>query len=412
MEGSFIPSCHREKLMNEVRSSHFILGKISPNYSTTNRYHYKELSSDNKEIKTIRSNFSHIQISANNYIQKTTESSANYKQFSEDIKVKAFKPSPALYLSQSPGKYTTTALATYKKLNNYDVIEAKYCRANKNKRNNFDIGHDNHREYISAMKHDFKRVDNKIENHLIERESKQKNNHSQNIDNKKEGTYVSTNFKLFKEKKPGTPVKIKKTDKTNFSLKHDPKPFASVNQLAFPPKYSENSALPDSKIKELKASHVTLGTSPEKYTLSSSQYSEQEIHKGKSPKNQSYSPKNIQFGDNILRFQSNYALDYQNRPRSELSAGKPNKKLYENYSNIILGEENSQFLTHTHAVYKKVPISPSKLSSETEKNLKIHHFQLGNEEKSYKTTSQGYSSGKTAKILDLREYSYKMKQSN
>ena len=53
MEGSFIPSCHREKLMNEVRSSHFILGKISPNYSTTNRYHYKELSSDNKEIKTI-----------------------------------------------------------------------------------------------------------------------------------------------------------------------------------------------------------------------------------------------------------------------------------------------------------------------------------------------------------------------
>ena len=168
-------------------------------------------------------------------------------------------------------------------------------------------------------------------------------------------------------------------------------------------------------LQELKTSHVTLGSSPEKYTLSSKQYINKESN-NESYRIHSYSPTSIRFGGDLPSYKSNYSSNYAsknyvNRPKSELSLGKL-KKTSENHSNIILGEENSELISQAHSVHKNIPIPSSKLPFETEKNLKIHHFDIGNDEKFYKTTAQGYGLGGTFQVPDLREKSYKMKQSN
>ena len=404
MEGGFMPGFYRAKIINEVRSTHFNLGKSPNEFLTTNAKNFKGLISEKIEPVTHK-NESSVQITMNSNKKDLSEFSAKYRSYSEEPRVKANKPSPTLHLSQSPGDYVTTNSKAYKKIENKERVEFKGYSMQKQRKHNFDLGTEEDFTYSTAMQHDFTYI--KPEPSVSYKEIKEKYKGTVAF-NEKKGDYMSTNQKEFQNRKPATPVKGKKLDKASFQLQNESQALVSMNQLAYYSKKPENAALSTSKLEQLKSSHITLGNAQENYTLSS----KQPHFPSETEKAGSYSPTRIKFGIDNNTYASNYSMNYSVRPRSSLEKSLKSIKKYQNHSDIRLGEENSGLISQSHLVHKNLPGIPGKLPYETEKNLKSNHFSLGFDGKFYNTTAQNYGKGKSENKNYVSERSYKMKISN
>lgn len=406
MQGEYLPGSHLSKIIKETRNTHFVLGKNPSEYTTTHKNNYKDsiakpLPSGNSFDK----NLSHIQISHENYTQHITESSAKYRSYSEEPRPKPIKPFHSLHITQSPGTYITTS-GQYKK---YQIEKIDY-KANQLQKKNF-------------RKHHFNLVDNLVKTNgvpvnsdftyhkptvgMSAKEIKEKNTKA-SIKNDKAGFYVTTNHNQFSPKKPGTPSKIKKLDSSNFQFPGDTSLIVSMNHLSYTPKHNGSNALPDNKLIDLKSSHINLGDSPKSYTLSSHHQHTQNATPD--PIRVPFmSPMPMTLGSDPANYISNYHTDYINRP----SPKKDNyAKKYENKSNINLGEGKNVLISQTHSVHKYASAPPNRLSYENQKDLKAHHFFIGQGYGDYHTTAQGYGVGKGEFVDNSKQKSLKMKNSN
>ena len=319
------------------------------------------------------------------------------------------KPPPSIHTSQSPGKYTTTSANAYKSVEFTGRTEPKSYQIRKRnvRKHNFNFGNETHTDYNSAMKHDY--VYEAPEANITSKEIKEKLNRP-TVVSERPGCYISTNFQEFKGKGSGNGyVKVKKQERLNFEMQNEAQTMVSMNQIAFAVKSPEIATLSPEKLADLKSSHFNLGTGPGKYTISSAQPYHQGYLEGHNK--HSLSPKALRFGEEGSDFNTNYSMNFT-RPKSQSNNSKIQQKKSMNTSNVILGDEPSAFVPQNYSTYQKMPASPTKLPPDVSKNRRAHHFELGQDGKSYKTIAQNYETHKIEGAFDIKETSFKMKQSN
>ncbi|OMJ82388.1 hypothetical protein SteCoe_16926 [Stentor coeruleus] len=421
MEGSFMPGYFRAKIVNETRGTHFTLGQNPNTYSTT---HHNEFSNTTPtKSRLISTNkITSIKLSSDSPITKNSESSYQYRSYTEVPKSKIIKPPMSLFLSQSPGSYITTSSKAYKIESSTPIPKMieKPVKIRDARKQNFNISEGTKIIYKTAMQNDY-RYEKILEKVVTDKDIKKKVENTQRQIEKveKTGAYITTNYENYKTYKSLSPVKIARNKEiTSIPVMNEKNDNLTMAQLAFQhkkpnpiptenlDKKAENPKNPDKR-----ATNFTLGTMQNTYKISSKleDYS-QNLHD--EIKYKTASPTSVKLGSDNLSFKTSYSENYTLSPLS-LPNGYKKAQRNENYSHVNLGEESPNFVSHSHIAYKNLSASPAKLPYYTEKHLKSHHFDIGNGDKNFVTTALEY--GKSASPeprYDLRERVNKMKESH
>lgn len=373
MEGTYLPRQYRAKIVNEIRNTHFELGKGKVEFLTTNNQNYKGLPGSLAVSKN-NVNESHVHCLADSKERNQTEFASKYRSHTEESRIKPLKPVPYLTVGNSTGSYVTTASKAFQKYSEQGVKPQKIS-VSVSRNHHFDIGSGDKIDYVSMMKKEQKMEKGK-HSFATDKEIKEKYTKTPNF-NEKSGSFVSTTYKVYKEHRPQSPNFIRKIDYSHIEFANIKQEHSTTAQVFYSPKKKpENSSLPKEKLDHLKSSHLNFGTSSSSYAVSST------LHP---PENTSYkivkssnSPTSINLSQNHTKsFETDYSSNFVPRAKSELRAQIQRNP--ENYSQIVLGEESHKMTTQARSTFKSQHESPCKLPPQTEKLLKSSHFTLGSD---------------------------------
>jgi hypothetical protein len=408
MEGMYLPGFYRSRIVNEVRNTHFEMGHSKPEFSTTNSKTFKGLPGGRTQI-TSSQNKSHVPLTLDTKDPQTSEFSSKFRSFTEESRISPIKPTPSLKVGNSSGTYVTTSSKTYQK---HEGIEKFISSGASNlRKHNFELGVKERQNHPSDLQkeHHSKSGPNAA---ATDKQIKEKYTKIPEF-SEKSSNFLPTTFQDFKEQRAEHVETFKKQlVETHINYPDQIKDLSTTAQVFFSPKRLESTSLPKHKLKDLKSSHLNFGSSPSNYVLSSV-HAVPDVKPVKIVKC-SVSPSSIQFGEDKGRVASDYCWNFADRPKSELRA-KVDKK-YENFSYVVLGDEQQKMTTENQLSFKNKALSqsPTRLPRDTERSLRSHHFHLGNEKKhEKKTTASDYSPpGKVEKWGNPKESQAKMNESH
>lgn len=394
MEGTYLPSHRRSKIVKEVRKTHFHLGSDQNQFKTTNFSDYKTNKLTVQQVHPIN-NISHVQLSSDKRERFITEFSSKFRSASEEPRVSSFKPVPAIALNASPGIYTTTSSNSYKKVEKIRPSPKSYRLVDdKKNKHSFEMGTGTPIEYKSTMKNDFLYKAPRDKG-LSAKEIKMKYGNSHNL-NEKVGVYATeslSEYRQYKSESPAKLVRVNEIDSIRYSETGNE--LLTTNMTHYYVKKTENASLSTEKLGELKSSHLNFGNSPTNFTKSSLQHSP--IYSKISIVKKSHPESSISFGQDASDSKSNYSTFFTSKPAARSASIELEKKNSQNISSVNLGVVKNSYVTEHNAVHKLLNESPGRLSPDAEKTLKTHHFTLGNESPDYQSTSSNY--GKVNKHL-------------
>ena len=413
MEGSYMPSYHRAKIIKEVRNTHFHFGNDPKEYKTTNFTDFKGKATS-VSISKPTSNISHIQLSNDIKDRFTTESNSKFRSTSEEPRLSPFKPSPAITLQNVQGNYVTTSSNAFKKLEKSDQLPGLSRKTHnfmlkKMRKHNFDFGN---RKSLD-MKMEEKEIRNESPNIVVPSAKEIKKKYIKEIESLSNGgPYVSTSFhdyKSFKPESPAKPVKINEISSIKYpEISNE---YFTTTQQKHNQKVISDYSLSPKRLSDLKSSHLNLGASPTNYSISSYQQSpaQSKLCIVKKSPTTSITPQLDQ-----PDYKSVYAYNFPNHPNRAHSVSNSVDIIQksQNLSSVNLGVAKHSYLTESRAVHKSINESPARLSPECERLLKTDHFALGTDNKTYTTVSGDYGKNKTKIITAPTQSSRIMNQTN
>jgi hypothetical protein len=389
MQGSYLPVEQRAKLSLQGRKSHFALGKTDGGFATTQNSFFKSfIPTSSPQTNTRNRTASHFNFGEDNS-HKYSEFTSNYRTYSVDPrkprpKIVDLTPSSVVVGMQKIQFFTSNS--TYKT----PAPQAAQSYSNspaKNRKHNFDLGNDSpvksslmHSDYSPVKPEKTSKVDKGILNsHIV------MGGHPSMYK-----TVASYEYSR-KNGSPGAldPYKTLDLKKEHFLLGNDQPSLISNQHDSYKPLINPKQGLTKEALENLKSSHFSFKAENPDYVSVSKQlmtYTPAQI-----PEQEKYLKVNhVTFGDDIRNFSSNYTEFHNYRSQS---VNKPVRtKVQEMNSNLVLGTTNPG-LSITSSIFNGEKGVPGRLDKELEKNLRGHHYSLGNSSNIYEQSHKNYGTG-------------------
>lgn len=399
MEGTFIPVKQRAQLAQQGRKSHFVFGKTSHGYSTTQTAFYKtNESSASPNRKNNCRTASHFTLGSDSP-SKRSEFGVNYKEHSMEPR----KPKPKIIdltpsnivMGMQDIKFQTTH-GSFKDPGN--VKKQSYSNSpSKIRKHNFDLGTDLPVK-LSVMQKDYGKVEaekilpaekNLLESHIV------MGGHPQMYKSVAENQFI---------KREGSPGKLpdgKLMDlkKEHFILGKDDPSKITANSISYQPCRVDNQGLSKEQLNYLKSSHFSFQSENPDYvsvTKKTMNYRTPE----KRTQEKYLRENHVVFGSDGKRFVTNYERNHTYRSQS---VNEPVRtKVDELSSDVVLGVTNPNMASTSNSFMKGENGIPGRMDPQHERVLRTHHYTLGTSTNIYEQSHKNYGSGSPnpSKFLD------------
>jgi hypothetical protein len=400
MEGSYIPGKQRKQLAQQGRKSHFSFGKTSHGYATTQTCFYRPNSSSSSPVRQANSRTaSHFTLGSDSP-QKRSEFGVHYKEH----QIEPGKPKPKIVdltptsfvMGMQEIRFQTTS-SFYKDPGSQGETRRQSHSPVKNRRHNFELGFDAPVK-SSVMQKDFGQFRAEtvrpVEKNLLESHVKMGGHPAMY-------RTVAENEFYKRDSSPGRlpPGKAEDLKKEHFVLGQDSPGKVSVQSTSYKPFLTPKQGLTKEQLNYLKNSHFKFQSENPDYVSvmkASIGYSPAEIRE-----QEKYLKVNhVNFGDDQTKFKTNYSTNHYYRSQS---VNQPVRtKNDEMRSDVILGVTDGPFESSTHSVLTGEKGIPGRMDPQLEKNLRGHHYSMGNSSNIYAQGHKNYGDGvpNPSKFLD------------
>lgn len=390
MEGSYLPGKQRAKLALQGRKSHFAFGRVDGGFATTQQTFYKSfVQTSTPQNNPKNRTTSHFTLGCESHY-KSTESNANYRTHSIDVKKTRLKTNDLtpkdFVMGMQKMKFVTTNNTFTATLT--DKFQSHSNSPSKNRKHNFDLGNDLPVK-SSVMQADFSPMKpdpvDKVNRGMF-------NSHIVLGGHPSMYKSVASKEHSGRFEPPGSLdlKQLAELKKEHFTMGKD-KPTVSTNQQnSYKPMRVDKQGLDKAQLENLKSSHFSFNAEmPDYISLSqmSMKYAKTEI-----PSQESYLKTNhIVFGDDKQNFGTNYGKNHVFRSQSviEPHLTKNNELSHD----VVLGVTNSAFASTSHSWLNGEAAKPGRLDPALEKNLRGHHYSLGNSTNIYEQSHKNYGTG-------------------
>ncbi|CAG9323085.1 unnamed protein product [Blepharisma stoltei] len=408
MQGGYMPGFHRVKIAQQVRKTHFTLGEEGVAYTTAHSANFKPVSApspqdegaNNKKLRTSNLNLGAGQNPSNFKSEFTSQYRAHSLEPKHGLKDSFDMRAHNIILGKQEVSYSTTANVAFDdKCGLSHKQETTGISSNKAnlRKHHFNLGDDPNASF-SVMKSDYGQKQSESFNAGIRDEIKN-NLRSSHFDLGKQSVpFVSSTQSEYKTKafqpRSVTPGRINELRKEHFQLGNDQGTLVSINNLAFSAKSGGAQPLNQEKLNDLRSSHFVLGVTPISYlTATKAVHQPQEMIPSKPEKSTSVRQSHFKLGEDTPSYHTNYAINHSHTTR-DATTGPERSQSADRNSNIILGTVNANAYTTSGGTYKGRNGEAGKLDPNLEKDLRGHHFQLGDNGLNYKTINQDYGEQK------------------
>ena len=390
MQGSYLPGKERAKLALQGRKSHFVFGNSANEFSTTQKSFFKAfVPSRSPQTNSKNRTISHFNLGSDP-THKSSEFTSNYRAHSLEgknpiLKIADLTPS-SVVMGMQQINFTTSN-------NVYKSHQVNYSGSNtnspqKNRKHNFDLGKDEDTKF-SVMHADFSPVKTekpkKIEKALL-------NSHI--VMGGHPSMYKSIAATEFSSKggNPGNlgEEKVKDLKSEHFLLGKDETLLVSNQQQSYRPLIIPKQGLTQEQLTNLKSSHFRFSAENPDYITSN------KLHMNYTPAEsraqEKYLKENhVVLGNDSAKYNTNYVSYHTFRSQS---VNQPVRtKNEEMNSSVVLGTTNADLSITSATFMTGKKGSPGKLDPRLEKNLRGHHYNLGNSTNIYEQSHKNYGVG-------------------
>ena len=390
MEGSYLPGKQRLKLAQQGRKSHFVFGKTNGGFGTTQNRFYKSIAPRRyPRINPGNRTASHFALGSD-YRYKTSEFNSNFHPHPLEPKKpkgKIIDLTPSSVVMGMQKMQFSTSNCIYNSVSPHQA-QAYSNSPNKNRKHNYDLGTDAPVK-SSVMHSDFSPVHSKptskIDQGLLD---------SHIVMGGHPHMYISVASKEFspKRQQPGSLgfEKVSDLKKEHFILGQDKPTMMTHQQDIYKPLLIPKQGLSKAQLENLKNSHFTFkAENPDYLSINklAMSYAPSEI-----PGQEKYLKTNhVIFGDDKKKFSTSYSNYHTYRSQS---VNEPIKtKNDELHHDIILGVTNPALSSTSNSFFTGEKAIPGRLDPQREKNLRGHHYSLGNSSNIYEQSHKNYGVG-------------------
>lgn len=390
MEGTFIPAKQRAQLTQQGRKSHFVFGKTSHGYSTTQGAFYKtNTSSASPGRPNNCRTASHFTLGSDSQ-SKRSEFGVNYRAHS----LESQKPKPkiidltptSIVMGMQEVKFQTTH-GSFKDPGS--ARKQSYSNSpSKNRKHNFELGNDSPVRF-SVMQKDFTKFDSEkpkhidksiLESHIV------MGGHPQ--------MYKSVAENEF-SKRDGSPGKLpegklRDLKKEHFLLGNDDPSKLTANNIHYKAVTTGNQSLSKEQLAYLKNSHFSFKSENPDYISVTKQTMNYRTPE-KRTQEQYLKENHVVFGEDNRKFTTNYGRNHTYRSQS---VNEPVRtKVDELNSDVVLGVTNPNMNSTTNSFMKGENGIPGRMDPQYERVLRGHHYQLGTSTNIYEQSHKNYGTG-------------------
>ena len=385
-----MPGKERAKLAHQGRKTHFAFGKTDGGFSTTQQVFYKSFIPTSPPHNNPRNRTASHFTLGSDIRYKPSEMHSNFCSPKSDIRKPQAKPKDLTPTGFVMGMQKMQFVTTNNRFVSAPPQQAhSYSNSpSKNRKHNFDLGTDSPVK-ASVMHSDFSPVkpdpSTKVNRGLF-------NSHI--VMGGHPSMYMSVATKEFhsKSEAPGnlSPRQLSELKKEHFILGKDLTHLATSQQNSYGPFAIEKQGLPQNQLNNLKSSHFAFTAESPDYISSSKmtmRYSPAEI-----PQQECYLKTNhVVFGEDHQPHRSNYSKNHEFRAQSVVEPVRT--KAGEMNSDVVLGVTNTGFSSTSFSALTGEKAVPGRMDPQLEKNLRGHHYSLGNSTDIYEQSHKNYGKG-------------------
>lgn len=401
MQGSYMTKEQRIILADQVRKSHFTLGKYSAEYTTTSSCAYlpnKPTVQNNSLLMREQMLKSHFKMGTDTKAIKTqSETLSRYKQHEIptqslfDNKLKQELISHHFKLGRDSPQFTSTSNEAYSPIASTQDSTKQITQRNMNlDKNNFKLGTD-HLDLKTIAKSQFTHKQAGNEQHLIAEQIK--------IDRRKchfkmgnhESKYETTAKEDFTPKNISSSIASTEhknyIQNSHFVLGTQSSPKISLSHLAYKNNGQAKELFNKELLNDVRTAHFTLGNSPIDYkSASHANYTRAASSPNSTPlkSSTSFRKTNFVIGNISPSWKSSYSSSHRNQ---EISLVKSNRdRSVDCSSNLKLGNARIEYRSVSSESFQKTKPIPNQLDSKQINKLRNHNFVLGISEPKFETT--------------------------
>lgn len=390
MEGKFIPIKERKNIAQQGRKSHLVFGKTSHGYSTTQTSFYRSSTASSSPVRSSNCRTaSHFTLGSDSP-QKRSEFGVHFKEHPIEAKKprgKIIDLTPTSFvMGMQDIKFQTTS-SFYRDPGNVRRQTHSNSPA-KNRKHNFELGSDSpvkssvmHKDFVEGRTDAAKPVDkNILESHIV------MGGHPAMYKT------VAGNEFYKRDPSPGKlpDGKLQDLKKEHFVLGQDEPGKASMQSTSYKPFLTPKQGLSKEQLAYLKSSHFSFQSeNPDYISVSKAtmNYAPAEIRE-----HEKYLKVNhVKFGDDGPKFMTNYSRNHNYRSQSVTEPVRT--KVDEMHSDVILGVTSHTLESTAHSNLTGEYATPGRMDPKLEKNLRGHHYNLGDSKNIYAQGHKNYGDG-------------------
>ncbi len=403
LQGGFLPRDQRVRVAREVRRTHFTLGNADYGYGTTQQSHFPAHTASPTASgleNARRTHISHIY---------TSETAANQAKISEfqakyhphDLNLAAVSTSQEtksdlrkhhFQLGSTSSPFQSSMRSSFPAhLSTAQSAAAIHLQAKSLRKHNFQLGNRDY-PFASTAKLDYtpKKTDGwGKEEKLIEFRRDLRASHFQVGANPQ--SFVSLSHKDFSHKQISARSPTKQGEGDNFVLGTSEEPWASTTQLAFSGEMAGRQGLEIEKLRDLRASHFTLGSQSGNYqSVAHETFKPQPSVAFVPIKDAGLRKSHFTLGSDGNTYSTVYQETHKGQTDGVVTAKRDRNA--DKTSHLVMGADPGPMVSQTSATHKPiVDAQPGRLEASVEKDLRSHHFRLGEEARSFTRTSNDYT---------------------
>lgn len=401
LQGGFLPKEQRVRVAREVRRTHFTLGSADYGYGTTHNRHFPAYTASPPVSgleNAKKTHKSHINSTENlSKAGKISEFQAKFQP--HDLKLAAVVASQETKSDLRKHHFqlgsSSSALQSSMRSDFPAYLSptqtATHLQALSLRKHNFQLGTRDF-PYASTAKLDYTPKQTEgwgKEEKLIQFRRDLRASHFQVGANPQ--SFVSLSHKDFCPKQFSARSPSKAVLGDNFVLGTSEKPWASTNHLAFTGKTEGKQGLEKERLSDLRASHFTLGSQSGSFqSVAHETFRPQPNIPFVPIKDAGLRKSHFTLGSDGNTWSTVYQETHLGQTDGQVTAQRDRNA--DKASHLVIGADPGPMVSQASATYRPLgDAQPGKLEAGVEKDLRTHHFQLGQEARSFTRTSNDYA---------------------